>query len=126
MAQINYNQGEASRQKEAKTYNNFTYDYEITTQDFNELKQIMGEIQDAFSEVSNEIENIKNIFDEFTDFDDRLNSIKSSLANLINSCDQNVQDIIRGSQEQVEAHKQVDTQSQQNVEELNSNISRAS
>jgi archaellum component FlaC len=123
MSKLNYSPISAA--VDAQTFDNFTYDFDITTADFDEISKIMEEVNQAIEDVVKEFNTIKNCYDDFSGFEERLNDNMAKLKSLVSLCQNQINAIVKESKDQVAAHKQVDTASQQNIEQLNSSISKA-
>ena len=123
---VTYNQDAANKEKIATPYENFTYD---TTSNggclnkFIELSRIIENISNDVNNLGTKYGELQNKYEKFTEFNDRMNSNKSSLLSSIEGIRKEYDEIIKNLDQQVASYCKTDSSFINDVESINKMLS---
>ena len=119
---VTWNDSEASLTKEAKTYNDFTYDTETDSGILNkvdELDKIIGNISDDVDNIGTKYSELQTLYDKFTDFNDKMDSNKTKLSQNVSSIKNDYSKLLKSINEQVEELQKNDEELMTDLENIN-------
>ena len=109
---ITYNSQEAKLEKKPEPYQNFTYDTETNggcLNKFEEVSKLILTVSNDVEELGNQYTALQGKYDKFTDFNEQMNSNKTSLRSSVDSIKKGFDELIKKLQTQVTALQANDT-----------------
>ena len=123
---ISYNSNEAKQEKNPQVFQGFTYDTETNggcINKFEELSKQILAVSNDVEELGNQYTVLQGKYNMFTDFNEQMNSNKTSLRNSIDSIKKGYDEITKNLQTQVTALQANDASLMSDLEGINTLIS---
>ena len=103
---ITYNSQEAKQEKKPTPFQNFTYDTETNggcLNKFEEVSKLILTVSNDIEELGNQYTALQGKYDKFSDFNEQMNSNKTSLRSSVDSIKKGFDELIKKLQTQVSA-----------------------
>ena len=119
---VTWNESEASLEKEAKVYNDFTYDTETDSGILNkldEVSKIMDSIQEDVNDISTKYTELQALYNTFTNFNDNMDDNKSKLQMSIDTIRMSYNSLVENMDTQIEELQKNDEELMTDLENIN-------
>ena len=117
-----YDKGEASLDKQAKTFQNFTYDNQSNGGVLNKLSEIEKKINDINNDIqtlSGDYNTLVNKYEKFSNYKSVMNKIITTMTNNVDAINRSYGNVVKTATQAINEHMSTDSTLMSDLDQLN-------